>query len=95
VVTGSGGSVTSSIVNLIVTTSPLINRTSSNPEGSVALNIVSQPNSTNVVLCVTNLSPPIIWQSLSTNIAGPDGNWQFTDTNAASYQTRFYRSLTH
>jgi hypothetical protein len=47
-----------------------------------------------VVLSATNLSPPVIWQPLSTNIAGADGNWQFTDTNAASYQTRFYRSLT-
>jgi sugar lactone lactonase YvrE len=94
VVTGSGGSVTSSVVNLIVGTSPLIYKTVLNPDGSVALNFVSQPNSTNVVLCATNLVPPIVWQSIATNIAGADGNWQFTDTNAASYQTRFYRSLT-
>jgi hypothetical protein len=47
-----------------------------------------------MVLCATNLSPPVFWQSLSTNIAGADGNWQFTDTDAANFQTRFYRSLT-
>jgi sugar lactone lactonase YvrE len=93
VVTGSGGSVTSSVVNLIVATAPIIYQTTRNPDGSVALNFVSQPGSTNQVLCATNLLPPINWQTLSTNLAGPDGNWQFTDTNAASYGMRFYRSL--
>ena len=78
-----------------VTTSPIIYQTARKSDGSVALNFVSQPNSTNWVLCATNLEPPILWQSLSTNLAGSDGNWQFTDTNAAGYQTRFYRSLTH
>ena len=73
---------------------PLIYQTASNPDGSVALYFVSQPNTTNVVLGATNLLPPIAWQSVSTNFAGPDGNWQFTDTNAASYQTRFYWSIT-
>jgi hypothetical protein len=34
------------------------------------------------------------WWSVSTNFAGLDGNWQFSDTNAASCQMRFYRSLT-
>jgi hypothetical protein len=94
VVTGPSGSVTSSVANLIVAASPLIYQTVLNSEGSVALNFVSQPGSTNVVLCTTNLSPPIFWQPLSTNRAGPDGTWQFTDTNAASYQSQFYRSLT-
>ncbi len=94
VVTGPGGSVTSSVVNLVVATTPLIYQTASNPDGSVALYFVSQPNTTNVVLGATNLLPPIAWQSVSTNFAGPDGNWQFTDTNAASYQTRFYWSIT-
>jgi hypothetical protein len=94
VVTGSGGSVTSSVANLIVVTAPLIYQTTLNSNSSVSLNFVCQPGSTNMVLCATNLSPPVFWQSLSTNIAGADGNWQFTDANAANFQTRFYRSLT-
>jgi hypothetical protein len=95
VVTGSGGSVTSSVANLIVTTSPLIYRAVVTSNGSFALNFVSQPGSTNIVLCATNLSPPVLWQPLSTNLAGAEGDWQFTDTNAPHYQSRFYRSLTH
>jgi hypothetical protein len=60
----------------------------------VTLNFVSQPGSTNEVLCATNLSPPVLWQPLWTNMAWPDGDWQFADTNAAGYRERFYRSAT-
>jgi sugar lactone lactonase YvrE len=94
VVTGSSGSVTSSVVNLVVATSPLIYQTFANSDRSLFLNFVSQPNSTNVVLCATYLSPPVVWQSISTNIAGVNGDWQFTDTNAVNHQMRFYRSGT-
>jgi NHL repeat len=95
VVTGSSGSVTSNVANLIVANSPLIYQTVLNADGSIALNFLSQPNSTNVVLCATNLSPPIVWMPISTNLAGADGNWQFTDTNSAGYQAGFYRSAMH
>jgi sugar lactone lactonase YvrE len=95
VVTGSGGSVTSSVVNLVVTATPLIYRAGPDPDGSLALNFLSQPRSTNVVFCATNLLPPIVWEPLATNIAGPDGNWQFTDTRTAGQLALFYRSLTH
>jgi sugar lactone lactonase YvrE len=93
VVTGPGGSVTSSVANLTVAASPLIYKTVRNSGGSMTLNFVSQPGSTNEVLCATNLSPPVLWQPISTNMAGLDGDWQFTDTNAAGYRERFYRSL--
>ena len=92
VVTDRGGSVTSSVVNLIVASAPLVYQTAHRLDGTVALNFLSQPNSTNEVQCATNLAPPITWQTLSTNLAGPDGNWQFTDTNAPGGQMRFYRS---
>ena len=91
--TGWGTPTGTNLIN-VLTSSPFIYRTLRNSDGSVTLSFVCPPSSTNVVLSATNLSPPVIWQPLSTNIAGADGNWQFTDTNAASYQTRFYRSLT-
>jgi sugar lactone lactonase YvrE len=94
VVTGPGGSVTSSAADLLVATSPLIYAILSNSDASVSLSFVSPPDSTNVVLGATNLLPPVSWQPLSTNIAGPNGDWQITDTNAGLYQARFYRSVT-
>jgi sugar lactone lactonase YvrE len=94
VITDDYGSATSNIGRLIVVTSPLIYQTIHNSDGSLALNGVNQPASTNVVLSATNLSPPVVWTPLSTNLAGADGDWEFTDTNASAYPTKFYRSLT-
>lgn len=94
VVIGYYGSVTSDIASLIVVTNPLIYQTALNLNGSLTLNFVCQPASTNVVLCATNLTSPVVWQPLSTNLAGADGDWQFTDTNTAVFPTKFYRSLT-
>jgi hypothetical protein len=92
VVTGPGGQTTSSAASLIVATSPLIYQVAVPAPGSVALDFVSPPGSTNVVLSTPDLSPSILWQPLSTNVAGADGGWQFIDTNAASYPARFYVS---
>lgn len=94
VVTGPDGSVTNDVVNLIVTSVPLIFHTACNPDGSIALNSLSLPDSTNVLFCTKNLLPPVVWQPISTNVAGPDGNWRFTDTGALGHQTRFYRFVT-
>jgi hypothetical protein len=94
IVAASGGSVTSSVAALTVTTVPLIFRAVHNADGSLTLDFVSPPKSTNVVLSTTNLSPLVPWQSLSTNVAGPNGDWQFIDTNTAVSAVRFYRSKT-
>jgi sugar lactone lactonase YvrE len=94
VVTGTGGSVTSSVATLTVASSPLIYGTVPQSNRSVTLYFVSRPGSSNLVLCATNLAAPIVWQPLSTNVAGPDGDWQFTDAGAAGSPARFYRSLT-
>jgi len=58
----------------------------------VTLHFENSPNSTNVVQSSFNLGPPSLWQNLSTNKADGDGIWQFTDTNADSISSRFYRT---
>jgi subtilase family serine protease len=84
-------------VNLInaLTQTPNIYDTFRNTNGSVTLFSVCVPGSTNVVLCATNLARPVTWQAISTNLAGSAGAWQFTDTNAAHFQRRFYRILSY
>ena len=37
---------------------------------------------------------PSLWQAIGTNQFGIDGRFQFLDTNASNYPTRFYRSVT-
>jgi hypothetical protein len=60
----------------------------------VTLHCLSQPGSTNVVFRATSLLTPVLWQPVSTNLAGADGDWQFADTNPAGSCARFYRFLT-
>ncbi|HTV40277.1 MAG TPA: S53 family peptidase [Candidatus Sulfotelmatobacter sp.] len=84
-------------VNLInvLTQTPYIYSSTRSTNGAVTLYSLCVPGSTNLVLSATNLSPPIAWQPISTNVAGSNGEWQFTDTNAPSYKTRFFRILSY
>ena len=58
----------------------------------VTLNLENSPNSTNVIQSSSDLGPAAVWQNLSTNKADANGIWRFTDTNAASIPSRFYRT---
>ena len=94
VVSDSSGSVTSSVAVLIVASAPLIYQAERGSNGSLVASFVSPPGSTNVVFGATNLAPPVVWRPLATNLAGANGDWQFTDTNTAGHRARFFRSLT-
>jgi uncharacterized repeat protein (TIGR03803 family) len=61
-----------------------------NLNGTVTLYFLGGPNSTNVIQATVNMSAPVTWQSVSTNIADATGAWQFTDSN--NFSNRFYRS---
>lgn len=61
-----------------------------NPNGSVSLYFLGGPNSTNVVQVAPNLTAPVTWQNVATNVADANGAWQFTDSNGTA--TRFFRS---
>jgi sugar lactone lactonase YvrE len=90
VVTDSTGSVTSSVAVLTVATAPLIYGSSVHSGGGLTLHFLSRPGSTNTVLCATNLTSPVPWQPVATNLAGPDGNWSYTDATTSA--AGFYRS---
>jgi Bacterial Ig-like domain (group 3)/YDG domain len=62
----------------------------SNPGGSVTISFASVPNSTNVVQRSPSLAVPD-WTDISTNMAGTNGLWQYTDP-ATPPNPSFYRS---
>jgi len=62
-----------------------------NLNGSVTVSFLGGPSSTNLIQAATNLAPPVLWQNVSTNTAGANGAWQFTDTNTTA-TAKFYRS---
>ena len=73
---------------------PQITAIVANPtNGSVQIGGVGESNRTYEIEAATNLSSPIFWQLIASNLADSSGFFQFTDTNAVSFRTRFYRAL--
>jgi len=64
-----------------------------NPDGAITLHCVGVPNQTHRALATTNLSGLGSWQAVTTNLAGPDGSFEFADPAAAGNPRRFYRAV--
>ena len=85
---GYGGTATANIlVNVYSAAGP--SQLSLPTNGVVNIKFFGIPNYTYVVQTTTNLSTP--WWTLSTNTAGSDGSWQFTDLSATNDQ-QYYRT---
>jgi uncharacterized repeat protein (TIGR03803 family) len=90
--TFSGGPGTvGTVFSIPLPTSPaVITNIAWNSNGDVTLYFLGAPGSTNFIQAALSLTPPVMWQNVSTNVADGGGAWQFTEggmTNA-----RFYRS---
>jgi autotransporter-associated beta strand protein len=85
---GFGGTAVANIlVNVFSAAGP--SQMSIPTNGVVNIHFFGIPNYTYVVQTTTNLNTP--WWTLSTNTAGSDGSWQFTDLNATNDQ-QYYRT---
>ena len=95
VFTTAGGKVSASVAEAILTLSafPVFEGVPvHNANGSITLNLSTTTNTSSRLYSATNLSAPILWQTISTNFNG--GLWQFTDTNTAAFKSKFYRLST-
>jgi hypothetical protein len=92
VITNIVGSVTSSVASLIVFTPPqgFIGATTNGNQ--LKLQFTGTPKYPYILQSATNLTPPVNWQSILTNNADLNGDWQFTDTNLNGRQ-KFYRAV--
>ena len=86
---GQGG-MAQGIVTVLIAQQNISGWTFSN--GSLTLNFAGIPNDTYWVEVATNLASPTIWTTISTNVAGSNGQWQFTDTQTTNFPRRFYRT---
>ncbi|MGO9585802.1 MAG: hypothetical protein ACLPYZ_00520 [Limisphaerales bacterium] len=59
--------------------------------GRVTLSFVGVPGYVYQVDATTNLAPPVVWTTISTNTADISGQWQITDLQATNYPNQFYR----
>ena len=80
------------VLTQVSVTPPAFSQTSLGANGSLTLNLLTTTNVPSRVYTASNLSPPVIWLPIYTNLNG--GVWQFTDTNTGSAQTKFYRLST-
>jgi autotransporter-associated beta strand protein len=94
-ITDGQGSTNTGIVNIVIignstNTTPNILAQTVNLDGSVTINIAGIPGFTYSVQATTNLT--VSWQTIGSGTAGTNGLWQFTDTNAINFLTRYYRT---
>ena len=62
-----------------------------NADGTVTVTFAGTPEAQYVVQASDNLAPPA-WEDVSTNTAGTNGQWTFTESTEY-HPTRFYRSV--
>jgi hypothetical protein len=91
IVTNSLGSITSSVAWLTVVPIPALSLASS-PIGLVLAADNGAVSNSFVVQMATNLSPPISWVAVQTNVIGADAKIRFAQTNSTDL-FRFYRLL--
>jgi len=63
-----------------------------NTDGSLTIGFAGIPGYTYWVEAATNLGQPE-WTLISTNVAGTNGLWKYTDADAASFPVRYYRTF--
>jgi hypothetical protein len=63
-----------------------------NTDGSLTVGFAGIPGYTYWVEAATNLGQPE-WTVISTNVAGTNGLWKYTDADAASFPVRYYRTF--
>jgi hypothetical protein len=80
----------SQVVTVIVQTPSALGLTA-NKDGTVTMTFQGTPGAQYLVQAVSNLGQPAGWENVSTNTAGPDGLWRFTDSTAA-HPVHFYRA---
>jgi hypothetical protein len=91
-VTNAYGSLTSSNAALTLVLPPVVSQLVTTTHGCLTLNLVTTTNVCSRVYVTTNLSPPVVWQPVYTNLNG--GTWQFADTNTSGSMSRYYRLST-
>jgi hypothetical protein len=75
--------------------SPLFTNVSMVGPGGITINGIGQSGQRYVLLMATNLSLPIHWTPIATNVAGINRQIQFVDAKATNSVQRLYRLQTH
>jgi hypothetical protein len=93
VLTNAYGRATSAVAELTVESSGLrFDAIVSRADGTIGLAFFGTPNSPCRIWMTTNLLAPMPqWQTISTNVTGPDGSLQVIDAKSPGRSFGFYR----
>jgi hypothetical protein len=83
---------TNSLVQVVTSNlaQPIALGIEANGNGTVTVTFQGTPGGEYIVQTTTSLYQPTIWSTVSTNIAGSDGNWTYTDSTVEA--SKFYRA---
>jgi hypothetical protein len=89
---GNFGSSSNTLVQVVTLNlaQPITLGIKANGNGTVTVSFQGTPGGQYIVQSTTNLGQPGTWSSVSTNIAGADGIWTFTDSTTQPH--KFYRA---
>jgi hypothetical protein len=85
------GSITSSIANLTVGLPPQSFSICRGSNNIPMISMAGTPGFSYVIEETTNLTPPIIWRPVLTNVASSNGTCSFADTKGFAYPAAFYQ----
>jgi uncharacterized delta-60 repeat protein len=91
VVSNQFNSVTSTVANLSIAMPAQAVQFHLNLDRSLTLQMPGTPGINYVLQTATNLTPPVVWQNISSNQADTNGMWTYVDTNPPVVGPRFYR----
>ena len=76
----------------VVGVKPTVAGIKSNGDGTVTVSFSGTPGTQYIVQAQSDLAPATAWDNVSTNIAGSDGQWTFTDSTT-NHPIHFYRAM--
>lgn len=91
VVSNSLGVTPSSMATLSIGQTPQTLQLLIGSNQSVTIQMPGTAGFNYVLQATTNLTPPIVWQTVGSVATGSNGVWTFTDTNAPSAGVKYYR----
>jgi hypothetical protein len=87
-----GSTIGSATDKLVIAETPLLLGIARNGNGSVTMTFAGTPGAQYRVMATPDLASPDSWVDVFTNIAGPTGEWTYTDDAKASCPQRFFRA---
>jgi sugar lactone lactonase YvrE len=95
IVSNPWATASSSVVTLTLTTAPIIFQVATrNADGTMTFTGTGTPSIPHILQATASLTPPVVWQSIATNVSSSSGQWTFTETSNPAYHSCFFRVFT-